>query len=355
MSLRPDVRDFPGLSHRVFQHPLDSQATATLARVPMLPKLAQFLSEKTVEQARWSHHVASALQLGPDQYASLYSQFVRLAQVLDLPKLPELYINNSPEVNASSAGIESYTIVLCRGLLDALTEDEVLAVLAHELGHVKCNHVLYKTVASDLQVFGFLLLDQIPGFVGLIAKVSIGLAVFDWYRKSELSCDRAAVLATQDPESVQRALAKLAGFSTRSSEPINLTAVIRQAQRYEDAQDSESMLAKLMRLQMLLSESHPYPIVRVKEVAEWADSSLYHSILTGQYRVEGSVTWDALATPSGLACPKCSAAWESQTPFCGACGTSLRDARAVCGKCFVPVELAWRACPACGRTLVQTP
>lgn len=351
MALRGDLRCFPGLLYHTFQHPLDSEATAALARVPMLPKLAQFLSEKTVERARWSNHVANSLRVSDDQYPSLYRQYVRLAEVLDLRQLPELYIDNSSEVNAYSAGIERYTIVLCSGLLDTMNEDEVLAVLAHELGHVKCDHVLYKTIASDLHELGFLLLDQLPGAVSLLVKLGLGMAVFDWFRKAELSCDRASVLATQEPETVQRALAKLAGSYSKAKEPLSLPAVIRQAQDYEDARDSESMLAKLMRLQQFISQTHPHTVVRVKEVDAWANSREYKRIMSGHYRPQGMSSHVALAIPTGHACPKCTCVWAKGATFCGSCGTSLRDATLVCGQCALPIEPDWRACPSCGRRL----
>jgi Zn-dependent protease with chaperone function len=65
----------------------------------------------------------------------------------------------------------------------------VQAVLAHELGHLKCDHGLWLTVANVLA----------SGTVSVLPIVSgmVQEALMRWLRAAELTCDRAALLVSQ--------------------------------------------------------------------------------------------------------------------------------------------------------------
>ena len=216
--------EFPRLSHHAFQHPLDSQALAVLKNVPALPTVIKFLSEKTTERFHHARRMSQSLRVNAQQYPSLYKKYVRLAQVLDVRQLPSLFIENKPVINAYAMGMENYSIVLASGLVDAMEDEEVLAILGHELGHVKCDHMLYNSMAHQLSAFGSMgasFLSEIP-FLGKAISGGLGLALYEWSRKAEFSCDRAALLATQDVGAVASALAKLAGFSKRYAHEMSL-------------------------------------------------------------------------------------------------------------------------------------
>jgi Zn-dependent protease with chaperone function len=286
MALRPDLRDFPDLSHHAFQHDWDSQATAALKQVPGLPRVIRFISENGFEPFLSYANISSRLRVNAEQYPSLYRPFVRMAQVLDVRRLPSLYIETTPTINAFAMGIENYSIVLCSGLIDIMDEDELMAVLGHELGHVKCEHQLYKTMVYLLTTFGDAILQQakVPGLDLVLNAGRIGLefALMDWSRKAELSCDRAALLATQNVDGVASSLAKLAGFSRKYISELNLDEVENQSQACRDL-SNENLMIRLMQLQSMRTQSHPYPVLRVKEIRSWARSEGYERIVGGTY------------------------------------------------------------------------
>ncbi|MCB0198002.1 MAG: M48 family metallopeptidase, partial [Anaerolineae bacterium] len=137
-----EPRMFPGLSPAAFQHHLDVQATANLRSVPLLAPLLTVISSSLFERQMRLASIANTVRLGPNQGRSLYRKFERAADILDLPDLPEIYVSNQYVINAYAFGIKNYQITLFSGLIDALTEDELMAVIGHELGHVKCEHML---------------------------------------------------------------------------------------------------------------------------------------------------------------------------------------------------------------------
>jgi Zn-dependent protease with chaperone function len=360
MPLKPNLVHFPGLSHHAFQHPLDRQALQVLEKVPLLPQVTKKYSETTVERFVRIQQISSSLRVNARQYPSLHNQYVRMAQTLDLRKLPELYINTTPQINAYATGIENYFIVIFSGLIDLLSEEELLAVIAHELGHVKCEHMLYMTMVNMLHMFGTEILNNILPGVGPLASLGVQLALLEWYRKAEFSCDRAALLATQEVEIVGSALAKLAGFSKRLDEPFNLEEVRRQADDFEEI-GADSAFDKMLKVYVLMGKTHPYPVVRTKEIFAWSSSPEYAQILSGKYQLLAEQTLQLqglpppkLGTPTGLCCPRCKSYWPGGTAFCGQCAMSLRQAQAVCGQCFSTIEPDWLNCPRCGNVLKNT-
>ena len=356
MALNSDLKDFPGLSHHAFQHHLDSQAIANLQQVPGLPKVVKFISQHGIERVILVEKMSSSLRVNAQQYPSLYKQYVKMAQVLDVKKLPNLYIQTTHDINAFAMGVENYTIVLCSGLIDIMTEDELMAIIGHELGHVKCEHQLYKTMAYILSNFGNAIISYAIPYVGQMVSVGLQLAILEWNRKAEFSCDRAALLATQKPEAIAGALAKLAGFSKDIPDDISLPEVEAQADAYNDL-GSDSLITKLIKLHSLLQQTHPYPVVRVKEINAWANSAEYADILNGKYgrgALPQPVGQRVLApAPRVRVCPnpKCQYPCHEEHRFCSNCQTNLGEAYFYCGGCRHRVEPNWIVCSYCGNQM----
>src|SRR5690606_19365445 len=116
------------------------------------------------------------------------------------------------------------------GMLQLLDDDELQFVLGHEIGHVMSGHVLYTT----MMVILLQLAERGFPVVGIAAR-AILVALLEWYRKAELSCDRAGILSVQDPEIGMRVMLKLAGGGSASE--TQLAEFIRQADEYRASGD----------------------------------------------------------------------------------------------------------------------
>lgn len=344
------LREFPHLSPAAFQHPMDVQASANLGKVPLLAPLIKMVSGSIFEKQMRLMSISSTVRLGPKQAPSLYKKFEKAATILDLPELPELYVSSQYVINAVAFGVERYQIIMYAGLIDFLSEEELLAVIGHELGHVKCQHMLYKTIAYILRYFGVqALYSLLPAGTALLATIPLQLAILEWERKAELSCDRAGLLVVQDPEVVARALAKLAGGSKNILPELNLNEVLQQAKEYDDT--SDGLIEKLFKVNMMLVQTHPFPIVRAREIMAWADSEQYQNILTGNYVQDTTSPARLLTEPMAKVCPGCGQLVNASAPLCLACGHNLKGARRVCAKCHIKVFSTWDTCPGCGSGL----
>ena len=116
----------------------------------------------------------------------------------------------------------------------------------------------------------------------------------EWYRKSELSCDRAGLLASQDVEAARRALMKTAGGSRLAE--LSHDEFHRQAREYDAVPDVREGLLKLLQLQ---GTTHPFAVVRFAELDRWADDGEYRASWPGTTRAARTTPRRRWATSSG--------------------------------------------------------
>lgn len=341
---------FPQISPRAFQHPDDEAASDAVRQVPLFPQILQFVS-KYGERLLELEYMTSCVQLGPDQCRSLYSKYVQAAKMLDVHPLPDLFIKSGP-TNAYAIGINRPKVVICSGLLEVLNEDEVLAVLGHELGHVKCRHMLHKTLAQLLADGLLQSVSRMMPMVGPAAVFALSAALFHWSRRAELSCDRAALLVTQDAPTVARALGKLGGWSHALPGQIDLDSLLNQSKRYDILDDEvDGGLFKLLHGASAWRRSHPFVISRVGRITTWAESDQYAEILAGNYAREECPT----AGATQRACTECGTRLERLQSFCMNCGApapTRADSAASCEACAAWIEPGARFCGECGAQAV---
>jgi Zn-dependent protease with chaperone function len=266
---------FPGISSRAYEHPADRSALVAMRSLTgfdtVLRKLGGMFSERGIRLM----FLGGSVRVGEGQFRNINDMVRDAAYILDLPEVPELYVIQDPVPNAMAIGVDHPFIVLNTGLIDLLDDEELRYVVAHEVGHILSGHAVYRTMMLILTSLGARLAWLPLGNLG-IAAIIMGLQ--EWQRKSELSADRAGLLASQDLEAVKRALMKLAG-GARLTE-MNTEAFLAQAREYDAAGDVRDGLLKFLNL---LRQSHPFAVIRFSEIDKWARSGEYAQIMAGNY------------------------------------------------------------------------
>lgn len=310
-------RYFDDLDPHSYIHPLDHETLEALKRIPGISTMLRSLIRHSFELATRIHHHANFIRVGPHQLASLYAQFEHAGRALGIKQLPELYVYQDPIPNAYTFGVDHYFVAISTGCLELLDEDEILCMLAHELGHVHADHVLYKSAA---RVFGSVAstIVQATFGVGSLVVYPIQLALLRWDRASELSSDRAALLVVKNPHTVIRTLMKVAGGSRRMSSELSIDAFVEQADGFGKLQD-EGPLGRYIAIFQTLFRSHPYPIWRAKEIIDWVTSGNFLEILDGDYKTRGLI-----ATKP---CPTCGKDVKVDAVVCANCGASVNPDR----------------------------
>jgi Zn-dependent protease with chaperone function len=263
------------ISSRAWEHPADRAALRSLNAIPGFSEVIRKIVGMFGERGMRLFFQANAVRVTPKQYGWVYDLHVGVVDTLDLGWEPELYISQTPFVNAGALGVDEPFVLINSAALDVLDRAELETVLAHEVGHIASDHVLYRTVFTLLLL---LAQRQLP-IAGLAIGVVI-LAMAEWVRKSELSSDRAGLLGTQNAEASMSALMKLAGGSPHHGEDLELGEFLRQAEEYED---DESLADAVFKVMNLLGSTHPFHVLRVGELRRWVREGHYDRILRGEY------------------------------------------------------------------------
>lgn len=275
MSANPQLHRLEGLSPKAYEHPADRAATAALQAIPMLDVVVRKLTEFQYERALRQIYLASSIKVGPDQLPHIWAEYERVLHTLDLPEVYDLYVTQVPFSNAAAIGAGKPMIVLFSGTVTLLDETELRTVLAHELGHILSDHVLYSTALMILLNLGASV--RLPLFAGL-PLLAVRAALLEWFRAAELTCDRAATLANRDPLVTCRTLMAMAG-GIRSSK-LSLDAFLRQVTEYEQW---DSGWDRVTRFATELSLTHPFSVRRAGEIQRWVQSGEFDRIMGGQY------------------------------------------------------------------------
>jgi Zn-dependent protease with chaperone function len=323
-------REFPQLDPVALQHPFDRRALATLQKIPGLDTAIRKFIELFPERVAYIMNVAQSVRVSPTQCPRLYELLREACAILDVPE-PELYVAQTPLVNAMTSGHTHPYIIMHSGLVDLLTDEEIMAVLAHELGHIKCGHVLYKTMARAISMLIQVIGDMTLG-IGRLIGLSLEGALLEWDRMAEFSADRASLLAVQNPQVLISLMMKLAGGTLFQRHEMNAAEFLQQAELYKAV--DVNVLDRLYKSMLVAPTSHPMLVVRASEIVKWADTGEYRDILAGRYKrqepamkatngsASAGVNQAAAAGDELIVCPHCKRE-QSNKHFCSYCGGAI--------------------------------
>jgi Zn-dependent protease with chaperone function len=272
--LRARVR-FPGISPRAYEHPVDRGALATLRMLPGFAEVLKALSAFFPERGERLMALGSAIRVGPGQYPELDRMRRECAEVLDLDRVPQLFVARGSEATAMTLGLDEPFILLSTGLVELLDPAGLRFVIGHETGHVLSGHAVYRTMLLRLIRLQMSLSWMPVSALGMRVVIA---ALREWYRKAELSCDRAGLLCGQDPRAALRVQIMLAG-GLRPDE-VDIPSFLQQADEYRSVDDIRDSLLKLRNTELM---NHPLAVVRAAQLQQWAASPEYRAILGGDY------------------------------------------------------------------------
>ena len=183
-----------------------------------------FFSDKMV---LWS---TGARVIEEDEYPELHLMVEKLCKEADLP-LPKIAIMQSPVPNAFATGRSPpHAVVACTdSIMRLLTRDELEAVLAHELSHVKNRDILTMTMASFIAMIASMIMQSfffsalfggrnkeggswiVIWIVSIIVYAISTVLILALSRYREFAADRGSALITRNPRALISALNKISG------------------------------------------------------------------------------------------------------------------------------------------------
>jgi len=283
-----------------YEHSLDRITLDALRKIPILPKLIELVEAPTSMAKRYAM-LGSDLRITERQFPSLYKIFREACDVMEVPE-PLFYLGTEPQLNAYTACSDQPIIKIYSYLLDILDEDEIMFVIGHELAHIKSRHLVY-TVLGDLLSTGILrvIVSTIPGLSVIYspAEISLNYAFYQWMRASEYTCDRGGFLACQNFEASCRALMKMAGYSKTYANELNLEEFFAQTQAFDEV--NETGLGKIQQILLSFGQTHPWTVLRTRELLKFRDAGDYDRILRREMQIpETPAPSQTAAAPSSL-------------------------------------------------------
>ncbi|KAJ1490461.1 peptidase M48, Ste24p, partial [Baffinella frigidus] len=227
------------------------------------------------EQAVYLENLSTSIRVGPNQLPRIHASVLQALKVLNLEDCPvEVFVKQNSQPNAYTMAMQGKKpfIVIHSSLVDLMTEAELQAVIAHELGHLKCEHGIFITMANLLTIAA----ESLP-FVSLFSDAIRG-SMMQWMQAAELTCDRAALLVSQDPKVVVSVIMKLTGGSRSFASDLNPDAFLKQARDFEE-ESNNSWIGRRMAASAAQVRTHPLPVTRVQELDKWSQSPEYLALL----------------------------------------------------------------------------
>lgn len=330
-----------------FAHPYDKKATASLEKVPLLPSLLKGIAKLRVEEWFRAYYMHNGMLLGPRQLPSVWRMVNQVAERFGMPS-PTSYVSREGSPNAFVFGLEEHSLVLTTELVDLMSDRELEAIVAHELAHILCQHMLYRKVGLTLTTRATEMLAPITRLSPVALDSAFKLLLLAWSRSAEYTADRAALLLLQDPEALASCLSRLAGVPKRLLHEFDPRHYVEQIERYEE---QASTWSRIVTWDVAALRTHPEPTKRASAILQWAESDDYRRILAGHFTTRFDVEREERIAIEGLAsCVLCGSPVGDQAtcPQCGLDQDPTHQKRCVNDH---PASLDWAFCQACGEAL----
>lgn len=272
----------PLLTPDRYEHPFDRSALSSLNKTPGLSRLFKSINEYGLDRLFRFRCLANSLKVDPENFPQVQSAFVQACQVLGIDPIPECYLSHGEGyIRSFTVGVNQPIVILNMDGFLQLSPAELVFILGHELGHIKSQHLLYQQAAILLPVVGRFISSSTLGLGGL-ATNGLELALYQWVMMAKLTCDRAGLLACQDPEVALSTLIKLAGVPTGVLEQ-NASGILEgfKAQARSFSAYNLDSLDKITKLFSFLENMKPWAILRASELLKWIDSGDYQALRSG--------------------------------------------------------------------------
>lgn len=270
----------------VYQHSKDIESFINLKSVSWISTLSKKIMADELEKDFYLLNLMDNVLMTEEDFPLIHSYVDEACEALQLSTKPILFLDTSSDPKTLCIGEKKPLLIMSTALIEILSPLELKAALTHEVGHLACGHSFYKIMVENFSGITQSM-SIVPGLtaLGLAAK----LPLYDWFRKADLSADRAAVLTLNNPDVVISMIGKLAGGSISLSETVSEANLLKQSEEIERITEEMKSGGTMDKVTYLFSTAvmngmmrqNPWPAIRIKEIREWCKTEEYQNIKKG--------------------------------------------------------------------------
>lgn len=245
---------------------LDSMLNRKIQSMPGIYSIAKALASQYIPRERQRINM-TGMRVTPKQFGDIYQVTKECAQILGIG-MPSVFIDPDPgQINAYTIASEDADpiIVIQSSLVERMTLQELKSVIGHECGHIHNNHGIYNLAASMILTGSTV---AIPAFRALLPLLTlpIQLALSEWSRAAEVTCDRAGIICCGESISTESVHAKFMAGGLLNRSDFDSEEAIRQ---YDAVKETPAKLQEYF-------YDHPISIRRIIVAREFAKSEVFY-------------------------------------------------------------------------------
>ncbi len=201
----------------------------------------------------------------------MHQQLVDACEILGIKDIPTYSTDWEYAPYHFSNGEKHRRIVMMSGSVDLFTDDEMMFVLGHELGHMACGHKPYHML---LETFYMPFVND-AAFKAWASIIKLPL--MEWYRMSDYTADRMGLLCCQDINAAITTMIKKAGLPKKCYNNIDVQGFIQQAREFEE--NFTDTMDRVVKVLSIRSAEFPWLVVRAGKLYDWYHSDGYKQII----------------------------------------------------------------------------
>lgn len=243
-----------------FRHPLECEAELSIQRNGFYQDISRMWGSVKMQVKAQADMALIGYPVTEYTLPRVYRIYNQVRRTLRCEEKYGLFVDYGYDLTASTSGSEKdgHIIRLNSACVEELTDDELAALLGHEIGHIMLGHIEDREILDSIDAISHLL----PA-ANEIVKNKLLSYYGKWMLATELSADRVGMIAANGIEPVMSLLKKQAGAGGLSN-------------TYQEMMDQDIMPMpdKMGMFYILMSESIPYLglIMRMRELKNWAFS-----------------------------------------------------------------------------------
>lgn len=265
----------PLLHAKEYEDPRDSKYLNALKLSKGFDELAKTAIEYSIERINTVLYTGSNVRVTRNNMPYLYECVENACRILNVDNMPDVYVREDPYINAFTTGAGNPILVFNNSILHRLTHEELMFIIGHEIGHIKSEHLQYQLMGDLLIRLGTSFLDSTV--IGSLISTGLSLAFYEWERRAEFTADHAGLLVCQDLHAAITALCKLGGYPLEYYDHLDANDFLDQAQHFNNF--DEDFFNKVIKTLLVMNSTHPWTVLRARELMLWVQSGEYSRIL----------------------------------------------------------------------------